>query len=202
MILELQQLHKLDSVSRAADYLTERAQYGNSLAKLVVQNFDLLSGMAFLTVPKDVAFSYTDLSWAALGADIEIDATKIFCSLVREYLKKPHRAIIFENQLERPNDPMIRQHPENVAVYGAEVYHVLCSGLKGDLEYPIDKFLEEPRSAESDLGILAEGNHLDVMSRNWKQDDIRFLANCTKAIVVEVFDGEAYLIWVPQSKVS
>jgi hypothetical protein len=196
---DLGYLYELTSMDEVLQYLTERADYGHALSKLVVKNANLTLGRAYLSIPKEFRFAYSDLSYG-INLNLEIDAVAIFCDLVGRYLEKPHRAVVFENQLERPSDPIIVENPKNVAIFGQEVYHFLSSGPLGGVHYPIHKFIEEPRSAKCDFGILAQDMTLDKLGRTWDESAIALISRATQAILVEVFDGEAYLIWLAGTK--
>jgi GTP:adenosylcobinamide-phosphate guanylyltransferase len=114
---------------------------------------------------------------------------------ITEYLSADkNRLVVFENVCAKPTSPWIQKTNIKIHAFKEEVYHALGSGYVNDKQH-IEKTLKHTKSVFLFVGVMSYLSDKEcVLPKQLDIDIIRDIAKNTKAIILEAFDGEGYII--------
>jgi hypothetical protein len=203
-------------------YITECLNMGNTLAGelLVKNNFNLCTKTTFLPSGFDPTTikNYSDggIFPARPASPEEIEKVRKRLNLgplarieavgkgpsrawlinkIAEYLGKDKNIlVIFENACASPTDPWIQSTNTEIYVFKKEVYHGLFSECANDKQH-IEQTIKKAESAYLLIGVMSLLiDKESVLDKQLNLDNIKGIANNTKAIILRAFDGEGYII--------
>ena len=165
---------------------------GLSLSRRALALLNLDSGGVTSLVPPTPA-DLLDFS-AGIGLSRKDSWDWVYGKLMRLAVASGKRALVVENDLAKPTDPILAERMGETLFFAGEVFHYLdlphCPSRealafvgRSASGYPLNVFLTEVTNREtSELGPA----------------DLDAIVAGTSAIVAGSFDGEGFTLWVPQ----
>src|SRR5258708_2570036 len=129
----------------AIDYTRQQLGAGNSLAKLLLEDFDFKTGTGVVlnAVPLS-AIQITEFNWGhvppaeestqsitierqSFVACAKANSYELLTEIIYSSLQYPQRVCILENMLASPGDPWLKRAKSRVATHQTEIYHILST---------------------------------------------------------------------------
>ncbi|HLF71658.1 MAG TPA: hypothetical protein VI759_05860 [Dehalococcoidia bacterium] len=209
---------QIDLGASAITYLRERLSNGKTLSKLLEQAVDLDQGAICIFLPPESKLDHLEqFKWGGKLAppppethtqivgkdgtrwigkpvpntDAHLDATCL------EHLRRnPVNICLFEKWMSKPSDPWVEREKPRFLFLDEEMYF-FATAADGE-----DGLHREQRGARDAwpplLGVLArkpDSLALPVGRGAITEKELAEIATTTENIIVEVYDGEAYLLW-------
>ena len=204
----------------AIEYIRKCLSDGNTLARYLLQKLNLDRGRVVTFLSSDVtaeaAKQFTTggklpmppkSQWRYAEGErskwrmVPIpDTDSCLVAIIEAFLNaEEKRVCIFEDDLSRPNDPILSRSVARLLTFKDEVYHFL-SGR--DVESSkIRQTIRQAKSIPLFIGAMTSVPEESSFSYKARRITItsdkllRILAERTEKIVVGAYDGEGYLIW-------
>jgi hypothetical protein len=183
-------------------YLCNCLQGGNQLARYLLNETDLSKGKLFTHEPPKTdedcleRYRYGGIASAEYSIDYLI-------SEIQEHLERDcGQMVVFEDNLQRKDDPHINKSGTRMFFYHEQIYHYL---MGEDLQQPeqIEWTITESASLHLFIGVMTSSSQdpkLFAPRSNASDATLKDLAQNSKKIIVGAYDGEGYLIWEKTEK--
>jgi hypothetical protein len=176
----------------AAIYFLDQLSQGTTLSKLVRERVDLNSGTFFAALPEEwepgqVPDFWIGGLWSAYASQ---EAPPEF---VRNVLRDPQSAVLFQDTMSRISDPYLENIPnkQDIITYGAEVYwYVDDRSFAADQSEKI-AWAGSPYPSAAFFFKVA----WPLARREMTDDDLRHVIETLMAIMVGAWDEESFILW-------
>ncbi len=186
---------EVDLGSAGLDHVRDRLRSGKALSRCLLDALPLEQGAVTTEVPTTVASS--ELLEPGHGGVVDSEASRTQqIDLIVAHLASSADAIaVFEDRVARPSDPIMARCPTKVLTVDDEVYHLLDH--RDANAHAVEVTSSWQASAAGELVVLSCCDPAPALEfpAQTTQDQLRVIADDTRAILVDVFDGEGFAIW-------
>jgi len=177
-------------------YMRNRLSLGNEIARQVA-TLPLHLGRAFALLPEGIeASALAKLEEAGAGKGHVEEITNTVAEHLHEELSKsPTRLLVLEHALARSSDPCVLRDPGPMFTFQSEVFFFLES--RASSPEAVLSLMRRALTAYGLIGTLTELSGAPTIQNRQEvaSETIHDLTANTLEILVQVFDGEAYVIW-------
>lgn len=183
-------LHEVDQRHSVRDYVLSRLQDGGALSRVVFKHVVGWKWRSFALLPADVLELRQPLSDGNVCAGADTIQPMVW--LLASELLLHRRALILEHQLARRHDPILSTFAIRPAYLQNEVLVILDQS--GTSHHLIEKSISDCFSAAGFAAFIVGSERPNV---DEKEDliDVEEVCSSIEAVVVDLFDGESFLIF-------
>jgi hypothetical protein len=191
-------------------------RHGKTLAKFLLEQFDLNAGRITTFLPSNVSPQAAEdfMSGGKFPAEPPVVAitkegervtmqripncNEHLVRIIEAFIsEREGRACVFEDALAAPGDPFLSRSVAQLLVYGNEVYHLLIG--RDVRTRTMSQALSQAHSIPIFIGVLTsvvdENNLVGPSPRSITAVELRAFAEGTERIIVGAYDGEGYVLW-------
>jgi len=193
-----------DVCERAREYIREQLRHGLGLGRIVRDTIDLSHGTVTTVMPPIYGTSLLDhFDWGRRDELLEYNTEMMLVEKLVDYLSESaERLLICEDLLPSPTFPAFEDKRDVAWLFGDDIYCCASSSTGQAIgEEQVLRVIREASSVMYNTGFLsvvAPGMSTANAARSLTENDLTHIADQTRAIFVQAYDGEGYLLWEAQ----